>query len=109
MDIDGLLTEQEKIFLSRAVKRNKLFLASSIATVVVALSFLVYHVLIAKDMNGLRFAVIIILLLSGRIQLGPEQEITHWFSCGILEDRYLGTLMKDDRNRLQFYADNPMR
>ena len=41
------------------------------------------------------------------IQLGPEQEITHWFSCGILEDRYLGTLMKDDRNRLEFYADNP--
>ena len=43
------------------------------------------------------------------IQLGPEQEITHWFSCGILEDRYLGTLVKDDRNRLQFYADNPMQ
>lgn len=42
------------------------------------------------------------------IQLGPEQEITHWFSCGILEDRYLGTFRKDDRNRLQFYADNPM-
>jgi hypothetical protein len=44
-----------------------------------------------------------------RIQLGPEQEITHWFSCGVLEDRYLGSLLKDDRNRLQFYADNPMR
>lgn len=44
-----------------------------------------------------------------RIQLGPEQEITHWFSCGILEDRYLGALIKDDRNRLQFYADNPMQ
>ena len=43
------------------------------------------------------------------IQLGPEQEITHWYSCGILEDRYLGAFMKDDRNRLQFYADNPMR
>lgn len=43
------------------------------------------------------------------IQLGPEQEITHWFSCGILEDRYLGALRKDDRNRLQFYADNPMQ
>jgi hypothetical protein len=43
------------------------------------------------------------------IQLGPEQEITHWFSCGILEDRYLGALLKDDRYRLQFYADNPMQ
>jgi len=69
MDIDGLLTEQEKTFLCRAAKRKKLFLASSIATVVVALSFLVYHGLIAKDMSGLRFAVIIILLLSGRAYL----------------------------------------
>jgi len=43
------------------------------------------------------------------IQLGPEQEITHWFSCGVLEDRYLGTFREDDRNRLQFYADNPMQ
>jgi hypothetical protein len=42
------------------------------------------------------------------IRLGPEQEITHWYTCGVLEDRYLGTLMKDDRNLLQFYADNPM-
>ncbi len=41
------------------------------------------------------------------IQLGPAQEITHWFTCGILEDRYLGTFREDDRNRLQFYADNP--
>jgi len=69
MDIDGVLTEQEKMFLIRAAKRKKLFLASSVATVVVALSFLVYHVLIARDMNGLRFAVIIILLLSGRSYL----------------------------------------
>ena len=69
MDIDGLLTEGEKIFLRRAIKRKKLFLASSIATVVVAASFLVYHGLVAHDMNGLRFAVTIILLLSGRAYL----------------------------------------
>ncbi len=43
------------------------------------------------------------------IQLGPEQEITHWYTCGVLEDRYIGVLLKDDRNRLQFYADNPMQ
>ncbi len=42
------------------------------------------------------------------IQLDPEGEITHWFSCGILEDRY-GELLKDSRNRLTFYADNPVR
>jgi hypothetical protein len=41
------------------------------------------------------------------IQLGPEQETTHWYTCGMLEDRYLNALRKDDRNRLQFYADNP--
>lgn len=69
MDIDGLLTEQEKTFFHRVAKRKKLFLASSIATVVVALSFLVYHGLVARDMSGLRFAVIIILLLSGRAYL----------------------------------------
>lgn len=42
------------------------------------------------------------------IQLDPEGEIAHWFSCGILEDRY-GDLFKDSRNRLTFYADNPVR
>ncbi len=41
------------------------------------------------------------------VDLGPEQEITHWFTCGLLEDRYLGTFRADDRNRLVFYADNP--
>ncbi len=69
MDIDGLLTEQEMRFLLRAAKWKKLFLVSSVATVVVALSFLVYHGVVAHDMNGLRFAVIIILLLSGRTYL----------------------------------------
>jgi hypothetical protein len=69
MDIDRELTETEKNFLNRAAKRKSLFLISSIATVIVAVSFLVYHTLIAKDLNGLRFAVIIILLLSGRSYL----------------------------------------
>jgi hypothetical protein len=69
MDIDNVLTEQEKTFFHRVARRKMLFLASSIATVVVAASFLVYHGLVAHDMNGLRFAVIIILLLSGRAYL----------------------------------------
>ena len=69
MDIDRDLTEAEGKFLVRAAKRKNLFLLSSIATVVVAVSFLIYHALIAKDLNGLRFAVIIILLLSGRTYL----------------------------------------
>lgn len=41
------------------------------------------------------------------IQLDPEAEVSHWFTCGVLEDRYLGALFKDDRNRLTFYADKP--
>ncbi len=69
MDIDGILTKQEKTFLCRAAKRKWLFLISSIATVAVALSILVYHGMVAHDMNGLRLAVIIILLLSGRTYL----------------------------------------
>ena len=70
MDIArGELTEKEMKFLSGAAKRKYIFLISSAATVVVAVSFLVYHGLIAHDMNGIRFAVIIILRLSGRTYL----------------------------------------
>jgi hypothetical protein len=70
MDIArGELTDKEIRFLSGAAKRKKLFLLSSVATVVVAVSFLVYHGLIARDMNGIRFALTIILLLSGRTYL----------------------------------------
>ncbi len=69
MDIDGVLTDNEKKFFCRAAKRKDLFLISSIATVVVALSFFVYHGMFARDLNGPRFAVIVILLLSGRAYL----------------------------------------
>lgn len=69
MDIDRDLTDAEGKFLVRAAKRKSLFLLSSVATVVVAVSFLVYHALIAKDLNGTSFAIIIILLLSGRAYL----------------------------------------
>jgi hypothetical protein len=61
--------ESERIFLNRAAKRKTLFLTSSIATVVVALSFLAYHGLFARDMNGPRFVIILLLLLSGRSYL----------------------------------------
>jgi hypothetical protein len=69
MDIDKILRESEYAFLNRAAKRKSLFLISSIATVVVALSFLAYHGLIAKDLNGARFVIILLLLLSGRSYL----------------------------------------
>jgi len=69
MDIDSHLTEHEKKFLSRAARRRSLFLLSSIATVLVAVTILVYHGLIMKDMNGSRFVIILLLLLSGRSYL----------------------------------------
>ncbi len=69
MDLDRELTETEKNFSTRLAKRKSLFLISSVATVVVAVSFLVYHGLIAKDMNGPRFVIILLLLLSGRSYL----------------------------------------
>jgi hypothetical protein len=69
MDINRELTETENNFLNRVAKRRSLFLISSVATVAVAVSFLVYHGMIAKDMNGPRFVIILLLLLSGRSYL----------------------------------------
>ncbi len=69
MHADPALTPGEKSFLARAAKRRILFLLSSIATVAVAAVFLVYHGLIAKDMSGPRFVIILLLLLSGRSYL----------------------------------------
>jgi hypothetical protein len=43
------------------------------------------------------------------VELEPEHEITHWFSCGVLEDKYLRELRKDNENRLTFYADYPIK
>jgi len=69
VEIEKTLTEPEQNFLRRAAKRRTLFLLSSIATVVVAALFLAYHGLIAKDLNGTRFVIILLLLLSGRSYL----------------------------------------
>ena len=69
MDIDGRLTDREKKFLSRAARRRSLFFLSSIVTVVVAVAILVYHGLVLKDMDGPRFVIILLLLLSGRSYL----------------------------------------
>jgi hypothetical protein len=69
VDIDRALTEKERKFLNGAAKRKGLFLVSSVATVIVAASFLVYHGLFARDMNGPRFVIILLLLLAGRSYL----------------------------------------
>ncbi len=69
MDIDSVLTEKEKRFLSGAARRRRIFLVSSLATVTVAVSYLAYHGLFVRDMNGPRFVIILLLLLSGRSYL----------------------------------------
>jgi lipopolysaccharide/colanic/teichoic acid biosynthesis glycosyltransferase len=76
VDIGRALTDQEKKFLSRAARRRSLFLLSSIATVVVAVTFLVVHGLIMKDMNGPRFVIVLLLLLSGRSYLRLHKSAT---------------------------------
>jgi hypothetical protein len=63
------VTAQELKFLTGAARRRKLFLASSIATVAVAVAFVIYHGLVVKDLDGVRFVVILLLLLSGRSYL----------------------------------------
>ena len=92
MDIEKTLTEQEKNFLRRAARRRTLFLISSLATVAVAVLFLAYHGLIAKDMNGSRFVIILLLLLSGRsyLRLYKCAGIFTKLSAGTEPDRTAG-------------------
>jgi uncharacterized membrane protein len=68
-DISLELTEKEKSFLVRTAKRKKLFLTSSVLSVLVAVVFVVYHGLIVGDLNAMRFVIVILLLLSGRSHL----------------------------------------
>jgi hypothetical protein len=66
---DGMqLTGKERLFMERTARRKNLFLAFSLLSTAVATFLLLYHGLIAKDLDALRF-VIIILLLAGRAHL----------------------------------------
>ena len=76
MDLDGTLTEPEKNFLARLARRRHLFLLSSVATVAVAVTVLVYHGLVLKDMDGPRFVIVLLLLLSGRSYLRLHKSAT---------------------------------
>ena len=69
MNLDGILTDHEKSFLSRAARRKSLFLASSIVTVVVAVTVVVYHGLVMRDLDSPRLVIVLLLLLSGRSYL----------------------------------------
>jgi hypothetical protein len=93
VDIERMLTEQEKKFLNRTAKRRILFLLSSVVTVLVAVSYLVYHGLIAKNMNGPRFIIILLLLLSGRsyLRLYRSAVIFTKLNAGTASNRATGT------------------
>ncbi len=91
MVIDSLLTASEQKFLKRAARRRKLFLVSSIATVAVAVSFVVYHGLVARDLNGLRFVVILLLLLSGRSYLRLYRAASIFHTIKESEERFRAT------------------
>ena len=69
MDTGLTLTDREKMFLARVSKRRNLFLLFSVLTVLVAAAFLFYHGLIARDLNGQRLVIVLLLLLSGRSHL----------------------------------------
>lgn len=63
------ITDKEKKFLIRIARWKNLYLTFSILSVIIAVFLLVYHVLIVANMNGLRFAVVILILLAGRAHL----------------------------------------
>jgi len=69
LDTGQDLTDKDKAFLKRVANRRSLFLVFSVLTVLVAAAFLLYHALVAKDLNGQRLLIVLLLLLSGRSHL----------------------------------------
>lgn len=63
------LTGKERLFMERTARRKNLFLAFSLLSTAVAAFLLLYHGLVAKDLNALRFVIILLLLLAGRAHL----------------------------------------
>lgn len=63
------LTGKERLFMERTARRKNLFLAFSLLSTAAAAFLLLYHGLVAKDLDALRFVIIILLLLVGRAHL----------------------------------------
>jgi uncharacterized membrane protein len=63
------LTDKEKSLLDRIARQKNLYLAFSFISVVIAVILLVYYGLLIKNINGLNFVVIILVLLAGRAHL----------------------------------------
>jgi hypothetical protein len=62
-------SDKEKSFLTTVARRKNLYLVFSIVSVLVAVFLLIYHGLIMRDINSLRFLLIILILLAGKAQL----------------------------------------
>ena len=69
MELKGELTDKERLFMNRIIKRKNLSLASSLLSIIIAAVFLIYHGLIVHDLNGIRSIIVLLLLLSGRLHL----------------------------------------
>lgn len=69
LDLYRGLTERERLFVDRVIKRKNLSLVFSLLSVIIAAIFLIYHLLILHDLNALRFVIVVLLLLSGRSHL----------------------------------------
>jgi hypothetical protein len=63
------LSNKEKSLMNRIAGQKNMYLIFSIISVAVAVILLVYYFLIAKNINSLRFVVIILILMAGRTHL----------------------------------------
>ncbi|KJU86606.1 membrane protein [Candidatus Magnetobacterium bavaricum] len=58
----------DRVFLERLIRRKRYFLVFSILSTVMGIGMLLYH-LAGRDLNGVRFVLIVFILLLGRSNL----------------------------------------
>lgn len=87
LDVARELTDKERLFMDRVIRRKKLSLVFSVLSVMIAAFFLVYHGLIMHDLNALRFVIVLLLLLSGRSHLKQYRSAVVFSKLKIWFDR----------------------
>lgn len=63
------LSDKDKSLLNRISMQKNLYLTFSIVSVAIAGMLLIYYGLIIRDINSLRFIIVILILLAGRAHL----------------------------------------
>ncbi len=63
------LSDKEKSLLDRIARQKNLYLAFSIISVFIAVVLLVYYGFVIKNINSMKFVLIILILLAGRAHL----------------------------------------